>query len=220
MRKLALLLPILALAASALACGGSSLPEGVKYQTDFASKPFLEGDQWATGDGSTSAADYVDGVFNIKINRNKWLAWSNGPEAGSYSNIRIEVTAVNNSGAGSDAAFGVICNYESDNNFYYLGVGSDGYYAIIKENISGSEVLSDPTDEMWQKSDLIAIDAPSYKIEAECANGQLALFVDGQEIAVVSDESYTSGNIGLFVLTFEQESADVSFDDLVVREVK
>ncbi len=218
MRKLALFLPALALVVSTLACG-QSLPEGVKYQTDFASKPILDNSQWTTGSTDTSTVDYVNGAFNIKVKRNKWLSWSNAPEA-TYSNIRIEVNVVNNSGAGSDAAFGVICNYEDENEFYYLGIGSDGYYAIIKESMTDSIVLSDPDSNMWQKSDLIAIDAPSYKLAAECANGQLALFVDGQEIAVVSDNSYTSGNIGLFALTFDQDLADISFDDLVVREVK
>lgn len=219
MRQLTLLLPVLALAASALACGGQSLPEGVKYQTDFASKPLLESNQWSTGSSGSSSADYVNGAFNITVTRDKWLAWSNAPEA-TYSNIRIEVTAVNNSGAGSDAAFGVICNYRNENDFYYLGIGSDGYYAIIKESAGNSEVLTDPAENMWQKSDVIAIDAPSYKLAAECANGQLALYVDGKEVAVVNDSSYTSGNIGLFVLTFEQARADITFDDLVVREVK
>ncbi len=54
----------------------------------------------------------------------------------------------------------------------------------------------------------------------ECANGELKLIVDGETIASVQDDTFTSGQIGLFVLTFDRSDAEVSFDNLRVLEVK
>jgi hypothetical protein len=48
----------------------------------------------------------------------------------------------------------------------------------------------------------------------------LALYVDGQQIASVTDSTYTSGGIGLFTWSGEEASAtDVSFDDFVMTEL-
>jgi hypothetical protein len=54
----------------------------------------------------------------------------------------------------------------------------------------------------------------------DCAQGTLSLYVDGQLIDSVSDDTYTDGSSGLVVLSGEDvSSADVSFDDFLMTSL-
>ena len=61
-------------------------------------------------------------------------------------------------------------------------------------------------NDQWASSDLITKNASSYRVGADCGNGNLTLYVDGQQIASVSDASYTSGGVAVF--TWSGEEAD------------
>ena len=55
---------------------------------------------------------------------------------------------------------------------------------------------------------------------ADCGKGTLTLYVDGQQIASVSDLSYTGGGVALFTWSAEEATTtDVSFDDFVMTEL-
>ena len=126
---------------------------------------------------------------------------------------------VNKSGS-DEPTFGIMCNYQDDKNYYYAGFGSDGYYAIVRTKDNQDLFLTDAADNQWVQSDTIHKNADSYKLAVQCANGEIKLIVDGDEIASVQDDTFTSGQIGLFVLTFDKPEADVRFDNLRVVEVK
>ncbi|MBI3163725.1 MAG: hypothetical protein HYZ24_03505, partial [Chloroflexi bacterium] len=58
------------------------------------------------------------------------------------------------------------------------------------------------------------------RIGADCANGKLTLYVDGQEIASVEDSTYASGGFALFVWSGDQPNGtDVSFDDFIMTQL-
>jgi hypothetical protein len=46
----------------------------------------------------------------------------------------------------------------------------------------------------------------------------LTLYVDGQQIATVSDSTYTSGGVAVLVWSAE-EAGDVTFDDFVLTKL-
>ena len=75
-------------------------------------------------------------------------------------------------------------------------------------------------DESWLQSETIPVNAASYTIGADCGKGRLTLYVDGQQIDSVQDDSFPKGNVGLFVRSFEQTDVEVRFDDFVVTELK
>ena len=62
---------------------------------------------------------------------------------------------------------------------------------------------------------LILVNQSSYRVGADCAsNGTLTLYVNGMQIASVVDNTYTSGNVALFVWSGEEQAgANISFDD-------
>jgi hypothetical protein len=174
---------------------------------------------WGTGTDSDSSVEYVDDALNIQLFTGNYVVWSY-PNETSYENIHLEVTVINN-GTDSDTAFGFFCykQYPIDDSRYYFAVTPAGDYAIAKAALAqDDEILTN--NGSWRTSDLISKDADSYRLGADCGNGTLTLYVDGQEIDSVSDSTYTSGGIALFVWSGEDISTvNVSFDDFVMTEL-
>lgn len=210
---------ILTLALAALACsavtGGGGDPTGptVILSDDFSST------RWGTGTDADSFVEYENGALRIIVYTRNYFVWST-PNDEDYQNVHMEVT-VNNNGTDSTTAFGIMCNQQSgaDSSFYYVAMTPAGEYAIAKATQGQSDVFLTNNDQ-WGTSELIAVDAASYRVGADCGNGTLTLYVDGQQIASVSDASYVSGGVALFTWSGEEATAtDVSFDDFLMTEL-
>jgi hypothetical protein len=228
-RKTKISLAIASLALAVLACqaatgGGddgeevdpnapTATPSPIVILSDDFSSP-----KWGTGTDADSSVEYANEALQMIIYTQNWFVWST-PNTEEYRNIHMEVTVVNND-TDSTTAFGLMCNQqEVQDNFYYFAVTPAGQYAIAKASQGQKDVFLTNEDQ-WAVSELIPQDAPSYKVGADCANGALTLYVDGQEIASVSDSSYISGNIALFTFSGEEApTTDVSFDDFLVEEL-
>lgn len=203
---------IAALACSSAGGGGDNTSRPV-FQDDFS----RENNDWSTGEDETAKLDYRSGAYVFEIYEGDWLIWGN-PRDETYSNVSIDVEA-RNTGEALDPTFGIICNYADDQNFHFMGIGADGYYAIVRHEGGESTVLTD-SDNMWLQSDDIDINAEVYKLTAECSsNGDLRLLVNGDLIAEANDDSLIEGNVGLFAFSFEEAPVEVQFDNLVVNRL-
>lgn len=175
--------------------------------------------QWGTGTDADSAVEYVDDALNIQLFTGNYVVWTY-PNETDYPNLHMEVTVINN-GSDEDAAFGFFCykQYPIDDNRYYFAVTPSGEYAIAKAALAvDDEILTN--NNTWDTSDLISKNASSYRLGADCGNGTLSLYVDGQLIDSVSDSTYTSGGIALFAWSGEQVgTVNFSFDDFVMTEL-
>ncbi len=214
-----LILAILSLALAALACGLPSIP-GLPGLDSSLFKDNFEGfnKTWGTGTDSDGAVEYENGGLRFQVFRTLYFIWS-GPNDETYSNIRIEVTAKNNS-SDPNAAFGIICNQGVvEDNMYYVAVTANGQYAIAKGAVAQEDLFLTNNDE-WGDSDLIPLNADSYRIGAECGNGTLTLFVNGEKVDSVQDSTYTSGTVALFAWNDEEENgADITFDDFIITRL-
>lgn len=212
-RQLIPLVALAALGAAALACGGGTSGPRVLFKDDFSNS----NSGWGEAEDATALREYRDGEYVFEIYDTGWFIWNNPGEDG-LSNTHTTVT-ITNEGVSEDPTFGVICNYANDGAFYYMGIGPDGYYAIVR--VDGEDDVFLTSDEnLWIQSDDIAINAASYKLEAICAaDGTLTLRVNDIEIDSVQDDTYAEGDIGLFALSFEQTPVEVHFDDLQVIEI-
>ena len=208
-----MLFAIAALAIAALACQGLSVggPK-VILGDDFSSE------QWGTGSDADSSVEYAGDALNFFITRDLYFVWST-PNAETYQNVHIEVTANNNS-TDSTGAFGIICNMQVTDVSYYFAITGAGQYAIGKSAVAQDDVFLTNND-TWETSSAITSGASSYRIGADCgSNGTLTLYVDGQQIDSVVDTTYTNGNVVLFGWSGEQASGtNVSFDDFQMTEL-
>ncbi len=211
---------ILSLVLTALACSLPSIPglpssDGSLFKDDF--DGFNQ--TWGTGTDSDGAVEYDNGGLRFQVYRTLYFIWSN-PNEEKYSNIHLEVTAKNNSND-LRSAFGIICNQgvDEDYNMYYVAITAKGQYAIGK-GVTGQEDVFLTNDDQWANSDLIPINAESYRLGMDCGNGKLTLFVNGQEIDSAQDSTYTNGTVALFAWSDEEENGtDVTFDDFIITSL-
>ena len=221
--KFKVILAIVSLVLASLACqavmgvtGGDGTPAApaasVIFSDDFSSV------QWGVGTDADSSVEYANNALQMIVYTTNYFVWST-PDDQDYENVHMEVTVLNN-GTDSTTAFGFMCNMQpNDNNFYYLAVTPAGEYAIAKA-VEGERDVFLTNNNQWASSDQVIKNAPSYRVGADCGNGRLALYVDGQQIASVSDSIYTDGGVGLFTWSGEEATAtDVSFDDFVMTEL-
>lgn len=185
----------------------------VILQDDFSSS------RWGTGTDSDSSVEYADGALQMIVFTQNWFVWSTPPGDQDYENIHIEVTVINHE-TDPTTAFGIMCHQQAiDDSFYYFAITPAGQYAIAEASLAASDIFL-TNDDQWEYSDFITPNAESYRIGADCVNGTLTLYVDGQQVDSVSDTTYTSGGVALFVWSGEEvASADVSFDDFLMTKL-
>lgn len=229
--KVRMVLMVGVLALAALACqalGGGAAPVSDAPSVEQpapapADKVILRDDfssaRWGTGTDADSAVEYVNDALNFNVFTEDYFVWST-PDGETYANIRMEVTVINN-GTDTTTAFGFMCNKSAGNDFHYLVMTPAGQYAIAVAKEGERDVFLTNNDE-WADSDLIAVNADSYRLGAECGNGRLTLFVDGQQIASVADLTYTSGQVAVVVWSGEEAGMvnNVSFDDFLMTELE
>lgn len=212
MKHLKLFLAVFALIATTLAC---ATPDVAALLNPMPSDDFSSSSSgWGTGTDANSSVEYEDDGLKIAVYQPYYVTWST-LSLESFENTHIEVN-VENSSTDREAFFGIVCNEQgSTNNFYYVGVSPDGYYAFVKSQIAGDdEYLKEGT------SDLISASPQSMRIGLDCKNGSMTLYVNGQVIDSVSDSSYTNGTFGLFAASDDEANGvSVVFDDFVTSKI-
>ena len=175
--------------------------------------------RWGTGTDADSSVEYTNEALQMIIYKQNWFVWST-PNDQDYDSIHMEVTAINN-GTDPTTAFGIMCHQQViDDSFYYFAITPAGQYAIAEASLAANDIFL-TNDDQWEYSDAITENAGSYRIGVDCGNNTLALYVDGQLVDSVTDDSYTSGGVALFVWSGEDvSSADVSFDDFLMTELQ
>jgi len=189
----------------------------------FTGEILLEDDfsteNWGTLTDSDNSVEYDGEALRMQIFQENWFVWST-PNSEIYENIHVEVTVTNNDGEAT-TAFGIMCHQqEAGASYYYLAMTPGGEYAIAIAADGQSDIFF-TNDDQWADSGLITQNAASYRVGADCGNGALTLYVDGQLIDSVSDSTYTSGGAGLFTWSGDNVSAaDVTFDDFIIRSLE
>jgi hypothetical protein len=225
-RKSKILLAVVCLALAALACnavtgGGGGTPGDatstpgprVIFSDDFSSA------RWGTGTDADSSVEYANGALQMIVYTQNYFVWST-PNDQDYQNTHMEVEVINN-GTHSTTAFGLMCNQQpgANGSFYYFAMTPAGEYAIAKATDGESDFFLTNNDQ-WGSSDLIPQNASSYRVGADCGNGTLTLYVNGQEIDSAADASYVSGGVAVFVWSGEEaDVTDVSFDNFLMTEL-
>ena len=227
-RRINIFLAIACLALAVLACqgvtGGRNTPdtsetgktpqEGQVILNDDFSSP-----KWGISTDTNSSVKYTNEALQMVVYAKNYFVWSM-PNDTDYENIHIDVTAISNN-TDPTTAFGIMCHQQASNDaFYYFAVTPAGQYAIAKASSAQHDVILSDNGK-FENSDLVKANAASYRIGADCGNGTLTLYVDDQQIASVSDGSYTKGGVALFTWSGEEATnTDVSFDDFVIRELR
>jgi hypothetical protein len=121
---------------------------------------------------------------------------------------RVSAT-IDSTASPSDAGFGVVCRMQDGENYYRFGVGNDGTYSIARV-VADEATLLTSDDGSWSESDLIDPAARTFDVEAICDGKDLTLYVDGEKIDSVTDDTFDSGSVAIFTETFAQPNASIA----------
>lgn len=169
---------------------------------------------WATYNRGGAVAAVADGVLRVTTSQPGQLWWTNPGR--DFGDVVIDVQAQQVSGP-NDNAYGVICRYQDEENFYVFLISGDGYYAIGRYE-SGSERVTYLTEGgQFVESAAINQGAALNQLQVRCAGNELSLAVNGEPLLAVTDATFAGGDVGLAASTFQPGTAVVEFDNLRVQ---
>lgn len=164
-------------------------------------------------DGNGHGAVPANGNYQIGVRAFQSVATAVLPTR--FPPDQVVTATFDTSGSPSDTGIGVVCRMQDDDNYYRLGVGNDGEYAIQRVKGGTNTVLTG--NGKWTASPLIRRSPGLFTVRAECAGTTLTLFESNRQIATVQDREVTGTKAGVFLETFYKPKAAVQVNALSVR---
>lgn len=154
-----------------------------------------------------------NGVYRA-YTMNEGYVWGLNEQQHNDVVLEVEVTPLSIHPA--ENGFGIMCRADTSNNGdgYYFMINGSGYYSIMMGQGDGMVTLVD-----WQQSNVINQDIDRNVIRAVCVDNYLALYVNGQLLVDITDNTYAEGYAGLSVAASGNVDADIAFDNLALYEV-
>lgn len=181
-------------------------PSGnIVYQENFSSPNNL----WYYDTFTEGSVGLQNGQLVIDIKPDQYSVFTGYDKTFGDAQISVDTKVLQESGVGE---YGIICNGQDNDNFYLLSISEDGYYSISIYYKAEWYTMVD-----WTYSDQIVQGAPA-KLTATCANGRLSLGYNNVILTEYSDDTFTSGFVGFFAMTYDNPDFTVAFDNLVVRQ--
>lgn len=185
--------------------------EGTLFEDEF------DGERdcgWVTYNRGGATVAITDGALQISTSQPGQIWWSNPGKA--FDDVVIAAEARQVEGP-DDNAYGLICRYQNEENFYLFLISGDGYYAIGKYQSGSEEVQYLTADQQFQPSDAINQGNATNRIEASCVGNELSLAVNGLALATVTDPTFVTGDIGVAASTLQPGTSLIEFDNIRVR---
>lgn len=208
-----LLLGMTSLVACTIVGGSTADPcneNGALLRDDFSGEQSCG---WREYNQGGAVVEIAEGTLRISTSQTGQIWWTNAGR--DFSDVIITVQARQTSGPNNNA-YGVICRYQDENNFYFFLISGDGYYAIGKYASGEDRPIYLTSNQEYIFSDLINQGVATNLLRVGCVGDELSLSVNGLPLVTVMDSSFTGGDVGLGVSTLEQGTAVVQFDDLLV----
>lgn len=162
---------------------------------------------WDDAFDAYTTKQYGNNRYQIEVTTSNLVAW--GLANRDVADFEIEVEARLEDGAESNS-YGILFRFQDRKNFYRFDISGDGFF-LFSKFINGEWItLVD-----WTESQYINTGINANNILKVSAFGpNISLWVNGQQLATVTDDSLEHGNFGFFAGTFGEPYAWVSFDNL------
>lgn len=201
------IIPLLAGFALLAACaGGRGLPF---------TETFDDAGQWSTGEDAYSTGSVAEGVYDFTVHENDISRWA-APGVDIADGIfEVEATAIEGP---LDNGFGLIFRADpAAGDFYMFKISADGYVWIGRYQ-DGTAEDKPLIGDHWIQSAAVRQGlnvTNTLRVQAEAGN--MIFYVNGQEVGRVTDNTFTSGDVGLLVQTLGGPGVRVQFDNLSVQ---
>lgn len=168
---------------------------------------------WSLYNGSGVTSQIEDGVLRISNSLSGEITWSVANR--NFDDVIITAQARQTSGP-DDNAYGVICRYQSSENFYVFLISGDGHYAIGKYQSSSPQITYLTGEGQYVFNDAINQGAAANEIRASCIGNELSLTVNGIPLDTVTDPTFVTGDIGVGASPFQPGTAVIDFEGIRV----
>jgi len=150
---------------------------------------------------------YGNNRYQIEVNASNLVAW--GLANRDVADFEVEVEARQEDGDVKNS-YGLLFRFLDRENFYRFDISGDGFYLLSKFVAGEWITLVD-----WTESEAINQGNNASNILKVSAFGpEITVYVNGQQLAMVTDDSLSHGNFGFFAGTFAEPYTWVSFDNL------
>jgi hypothetical protein len=185
------------------------LPANVLFSDDFEQ----DSGTWKFGSYIQSELEISYGWLTYTMIQDNWESWDVTGQVNA-DDVKMEAYFSNDADQ-TENIQGFICRYQDDENFYRITFGNDGYVRIGKRLKGEWTFFVDGYDTTG------TIDPDFNWVEASCEGNTLRLWVYGELISEVTDpdNSFTSGDVGFIVGTFDDPAVIISIDDFVVTSL-
>ncbi|MGD8586602.1 MAG: hypothetical protein PVH65_11695 [Chloroflexota bacterium] len=184
--------------------------EGTLLNDDF------EGERncgWILYEGRGVTSRIEEGVLRLSNSLSGEIAWANAGR--EFDDVIIDVETYQ-AGGPDDNAYGVICRYQNEENFYVFLISGDGHYAIGKYQSGTPQVQYLSGGGQYTFSDVINQGQSRNQMRVNCVGNELSLSVNGVPLETVTDPTFVIGDVGLGASTFQPGTTVIEFDNLRV----
>jgi hypothetical protein len=165
---------------------------------------------WEVGDYDAGSVGYTSDAYSVISSGNGSFMW--GLAFRQFDDVVIEVETEQIRGPANDNnGYGVMCRVQENGDGYLFLISGDGFFSITKASNDDFIPLID-----WTSSDAIQMGNSTNQIQAICDGSNLDLEVNGQQLASTQDSEFATGDIAMAATTFEDDTTEVHFDNLVV----
>ena len=112
--------------------------------------------------------------------------------------------------------YGLLLRQSDNRQFYAFTVAPrSSQWAILKASTDGLETLESGDVEVFQQGSVETADT----LRVDASGNAFSFSVNGRLITTLTDSTYTNGDFGFFVETFDETRAHVHFDSLTVLQL-
>jgi hypothetical protein len=171
----------------------SPLPAPTTFQDDF-SRP--DSGWMVTSTQDVDAGYNPQEFYELGVKQPKTYLVALAPDnfADPVKNVLLSVHA--QPALGDSGEYGLVCRYQDNDNFYLAGISGNQFY--IGKQVNGQAIYL--TSPKWQTLPDSTPDAQGYfSIKLSCIDSFIVLEVNGVGAAHVTDDTFSSGQVGLAV---------------------
>ncbi len=207
---LASLVTLLMLASVAVFTASPVVAAEVTFQDDF-SNPTRG---WASLSTPDYYANYGHGGFLLYIRAANTSLHSTAPIKETITDARVEADVIKGAGP-DDAAFGVTCRVQDFDNFYYFNISAGGRYELVKAVKGEFHRLY---MEKAQPSSAIKQGNTTNRLRLDCVGNRLTGYINGMQVITVTDDQFSSGDVGIKAEAFDNGDINVRFDNFSLNK--
>jgi hypothetical protein len=152
--------------------------------------------------------------YHVEISSPNYKTAVYEPEKESFGDVTIEVkafTASSKTAETGDFSFGPVFRRSGDQYYAFAISQRTKKWYVLKSSPSALVILAEGTDENIHDPDVEDV----LSVDAQGSN--FTFRINNELVTQVTDPDYATGEVGLYVQTFDVANAHVHFDELTIR---